>query len=228
MSQALRFPVPSNSLLRFLRAQAKDAAITDSVWSPRFNQLRRPAILSSTVTGAGTTSRRAFSRARTTHCLNERKFAYPSLECASNTENWRPSVRSRRPASPIIVYKASLKTSAHRSDQFGGDRSPPDPDTVNWQERLWGSAGPQGDRHFKSGNLPCRDEIDGDAMLRRTLSAKAALEPRLRCTEVDENGETTITDGEFKKTELIAKVSSHFSPGPLILRRPPYLGPSKP
>ena len=37
--------------------------------------------------------------------------------------------------------------------------------------------------------------------------AKAATEPRLRCTEVDENGEVILMDGEFKKTELIAKVS---------------------
>lgn len=41
---------------------------------------------------------------------------------------------------------------------------------------------------------------------RRTLAAKAALEPRLRCTEVDENGKVILVDGEFKKTELIAKV----------------------
>ena len=41
---------------------------------------------------------------------------------------------------------------------------------------------------------------------RRTLAAKAALEPRLRCTEVDEYGRVILVDGEFKKTELIAKV----------------------
>lgn len=40
---------------------------------------------------------------------------------------------------------------------------------------------------------------------RRLQSAKAALEPRLRCTEVDENGEVILVDGEFKKSELIAK-----------------------
>ncbi len=40
---------------------------------------------------------------------------------------------------------------------------------------------------------------------RRLQTAKAALEPRLRCTEVDENGEVILVDGEFKKTELIAK-----------------------
>jgi len=37
------------------------------------------------------------------------------------------------------------------------------------------------------------------------MAAKAALEPRLRCTEVDEYGKVILVDGEFKKTELIAK-----------------------
>ena len=29
---------------------------------------------------------------------------------------------------------------------------------------------------------------------------------KLRCTEFDENGNVTVVDGEFKKSELIAKV----------------------
>ena len=64
----------------------------------------------------------------------------------------------------------------------------------------------RGGKPLKPDDLPGRDD---DLMFspRRTMSAKAALEPRVRCTEVDEHGETTITDGEFKKTELIAKVS---------------------
>ena len=42
--------------------------------------------------------------------------------------------------------------------------------------------------------------------LGRGLSAKGANEPRLRCTEFDENGNVTLVNGEFKKSELIAKV----------------------
>ena len=37
---------------------------------------------------------------------------------------------------------------------------------------------------------------------------KATNEMKLRCTEFDENGNVVIVDGEFKKSELIAKVSS--------------------
>lgn len=43
--------------------------------------------------------------------------------------------------------------------------------------------------------------------LGRTLASKTLNEPRLRCTEFDENGNVTLVNGEFRKSELIAKVS---------------------
>ncbi len=43
--------------------------------------------------------------------------------------------------------------------------------------------------------------------LGRHISAKAAAQPKLRCTELDENGNVVLASGEFKKSELIAKVS---------------------
>ncbi|KAE8557276.1 hypothetical protein EYB25_001983 [Talaromyces marneffei] len=41
--------------------------------------------------------------------------------------------------------------------------------------------------------------------LGRTLASKTLDEPRLRCTEFDENGNVTLVNGEFRKSELIAK-----------------------
>lgn len=57
-------------------------------------------------------------------------------------------------------------------------------------------------------DLPDVEGADGSSMFnnRRQLSQKAALEPMLRCTEVDENGNVILVDGEFKKSELIARV----------------------
>lgn len=40
----------------------------------------------------------------------------------------------------------------------------------------------------------------------RRKTVKGANELRLRCTEFDENGNVTFMDGEFRKSELIAKV----------------------
>jgi magnesium transporter len=42
----------------------------------------------------------------------------------------------------------------------------------------------------------------------RSLSAKASNELRIRCTEFDINGDVTLVNGEFRKQELIAKVSN--------------------
>ncbi|KAH8431576.1 CorA family magnesium transporter [Aspergillus melleus] len=39
----------------------------------------------------------------------------------------------------------------------------------------------------------------------RLLAAKASNEPRLRCTEFDSNGNVTLVNGDFRKSELIAK-----------------------
>jgi magnesium transporter len=65
---------------------------------------------------------------------------------------------------------------------------------------------------LKPDDLPplggCPDEgIDSSIFnLGRGLSSKGANELKLRCTEFDENGNVTLVNGEFKKSELIAKV----------------------
>ena len=53
------------------------------------------------------------------------------------------------------------------------------------------------------------DGVEGNLFnLGRTLSAQTLNEPRLRCTEFDENGNVTLVNGEYRKSELIAKVRS--------------------
>lgn len=54
--------------------------------------------------------------------------------------------------------------------------------------------------------------------LGRALAAKSLNEPRLRCTEFDENGNVTLVNGEYRKSELIAKVSQ------VVLRRESIVG----
>ncbi|OJJ43087.1 hypothetical protein ASPZODRAFT_28672 [Penicilliopsis zonata CBS 506.65] len=51
------------------------------------------------------------------------------------------------------------------------------------------------------------DGLDGSLFSagRGSLAAKALNEPRLRCTEFDNNGNVTLVNGEFRKSELIAK-----------------------
>jgi magnesium transporter len=51
------------------------------------------------------------------------------------------------------------------------------------------------------------DGTDGIFNVGRALGAKASNEMRIRCTEFDTNGNVTLINGEFRKLELIAKVS---------------------
>ena len=60
-------------------------------------------------------------------------------------------------------------------------------------------------------NEPFLDEGTANLFnINRSLAGKATNEPRLRCTEFDNNGNVTLVNGEFKKSELIAKASKSF------------------
>lgn len=71
------------------------------------------------------------------------------------------------------------------------------------------------DPKLKPHDLPAlspflEDGTEGNLFnLGRTLAAKASNEIRLRCTEFDGNGNVTLVNGEFRKSELIAKVSCY-------------------
>ncbi|KAI4129995.1 MAG: hypothetical protein LQ341_006512 [Variospora aurantia] len=53
--------------------------------------------------------------------------------------------------------------------------------------------------------LPSFLDDNGGTSLGKKKAGKAANELRLRCTEINENGDVTLVNGEFKKSELIAK-----------------------
>ena len=82
-----------------------------------------------------------------------------------------------------------------------------------WLRRLWDFKSRSGQPALKPDDLPpltsFLDEGAETSMfnLGRSLAGKASNELKLRCTEFDENGNVTLVNGEFKKSELIAKVS---------------------
>ena len=77
-------------------------------------------------------------------------------------------------------------------------------------KRLWKPKGRRnGDSCVSSRDLPPLPGFLDDAAgtsLGRNKSGKPGSELKLRCTEIDENGNVTTVNGEFKKSELIAKV----------------------
>lgn len=94
--------------------------------------------------------------------------------------------------------------SATRSRRFASTDEPTEEERgkTPWQQRIWGDNSVKPD--FRSRTTDDFDtSIFTSSMTARR--AKAALEPVLRCTEVDEKGDAILTDGAFKKSELIAK-----------------------
>lgn len=58
----------------------------------------------------------------------------------------------------------------------------------------------------RSGPALIDDGTESSFNIGRGLVSKATNELRLRCTEFDNNGNVTLVNGEFRKSELIAKV----------------------
>ncbi|KAK1986120.1 cora-like Mg2+ transporter [Colletotrichum cereale] len=213
MPPAIRTPVPSTSLLRFLRsqteaswifsrtqcAQSATAAIQPNSARPAQNPqclARRPSR-----TGMATATRPISTSCRSPGRLLP---ASPVSSSSSSDSVITRASRKRKATHLPSSSVAFFSTTCARRDACDDDSSAP-PRT--WKERLWGIRGRGGTKALKPNDLPFHDDGEAGSMFnsRRILTAKAALEPRLRCTEVDENGEVILVDGEFKKTELIAK-----------------------
>ena len=73
--------------------------------------------------------------------------------------------------------------------------------------RLWSFNRGKPQTPLKPNDLPLLPNFLGEGSTSLGRSAgKASNELKLRCTEVDENGKVVLVNGEFKKSELIAKV----------------------
>ncbi|OHF03435.1 CorA-like Mg2+ transporter [Colletotrichum orchidophilum] len=208
MSPAMQARVPSTSLLRFLRSQTEasifsrnqgiEAAACLSRCGGSARPAQNPRCLAKRPQRTGT---RTIS---TTSCRR------PELP-ASSPVITRISRKHRALEQPLVIASspstvAFFSTTRTRRNACGDDDSSSAPRRT-WKEKLWGIRSWGGAKALKPNDLPFHDEGGAGSMFnnRRVLTAKAALEPRLRCTEVDENGEVILVDGEFKKTELIAK-----------------------
>lgn len=193
MQSALRLPVPSRNLLRFLHSQSERAFFTsnhgcDAIASPAL--CRRTRAIAST---------RRHPRAL------ESTSEHPNSALEASLVPLEPLLR--RWKTPKTSSKATRNCfSTTRATSNWWSRNVDKKDDLTWKERLWGSS--KGVGSLKPDDLPSREEFGETSMFsnRRALAAKAASEPRLRCTEVDENGKVILVDGEFKKTELINKV----------------------
>lgn len=204
MQSAMRSRVPSRSLLRFLRTQSETAFFSPShlgdearAVAPTCNRTR----LYNTDTQSCTTAADAASR----------PTQAPAQAVTLEANLW-PFGRPRQEQLQSPNCGRAFGSTAGLCGWYKSASKPRGEDPASsWQKRLWGMPARRGIKPLKPDDLPGHDEFEHGSMFnsRRIMTAKAAAEPRLRCTEVDENGQVILVDGEFKKSELIAKVSHY-------------------
>jgi magnesium transporter len=209
MRSTLHPPAPSSTLLKFLKSQSEGICFFSPNPRPGFifdhAAPRGPPLRSSIVKFPSKSSARCLSttpqrRATVEAGFVNLDFLWPrdankalqpkSPQCRSTIRIKKPSYENLLPA-----YRAS-STGWH-----------------DWRQRVWGRK-KKGHQPLQPDDLPDSfypREDGGDSMfsLGRHISSKAAAQPKLRCTELDENGNVVLASGEFKKTELIAKVQHH-------------------
>ncbi len=203
--RSLHSPVPSSTLLRFLKSQSESICFfspnprpdfTFEHAAPRISPLRARSVKTPSNTRRLSTS--APRRATVEAGFLNLDFLWPrsvSPGLNSPVTNSNGSARNKR-----LVYGGQL---CQRAASTGPKA---------WHQKLWGVTSLRSGRPLRPDDLPATlhwNEEDSDTSmfsLGRHISAKAAAQPKLRCTEFDENGNVVLASGEFKKSELIAKV----------------------
>ncbi|CAJ2504229.1 Uu.00g116230.m01.CDS01 [Anthostomella pinea] len=186
---SLRLPVPSTRLLRFLRRQSESL----SFFSPSHDA----------AAGLAQSTRRALCAAKR-QTRQSSQHEDTSLQAGILDPSSLLRTRCPRDLRPAALPYSTARLGI----RFNSSNRPQAPCKPTWMERLAGIGTRKGAKPLEPDDLPEDDgEGENNSMFstRRQLSQKAALEPRLRCTEVDESGNAILVDGEFKKSELIAR-----------------------
>ena len=204
---------PSPALLQFLRFQAAEVPF----FTPnaiRANPARRPPAWRPR--GRDSPARtRAFgsSSCRAAACeasLLPSGFLPRSHDPRPPDSNQRHEAHSKdaRPLSAWFALRGwhADEPTGHHDGRANGHRWGSGP---TWWEDLKGRTKHKGGGGGQGGGF-CGEDPEVDFWTDSSLlsRAKAPNELKLRCTELDENGKVTVIDGEFKKTELIARVRS--------------------
>ena len=209
MRSALHTPAPSSTLLKFLKSQSEGICFFSPNPRPGFifdhAAPRGPPPRSSIVKFPSKASARSLSTTAARRVTVEAGFLNldfiwsraPNKSLQPKLPQCQSTIRIKKPSCErfLPVSRAS-STGWH-----------------DWRQRIWGRR-KKGHKPLQPDDLPDTfypREDGGDSMfsLGRTISAKAAAQPKLRCTELDENGNVVLASGEFKKSELIAKVTPH-------------------
>ncbi len=207
MQATLHHPVPSSALLRFLKSQSESVYFFSQNPRPGFKFERlAPKRSHPRPRGPRASSKsdaRCLSPAVPQRAILEAGFL--NLDFLAPRSTFSPlSTRTAQPRGKWM--KAGQPLVSQRLSSTGSKG------WWKWRKRLWGTSAKKGGIPLEPDDLPFSlygSEEGGDTSmfsLGRYISAKAAAQPKLRCTEFDEHGNVVLASGEFKKSELIAKV----------------------
>ena len=192
---------PSSSLLRFLRSQAENVCFftpaTSGLTSTlcvrklrRTMQHFRKSTAKQTRDLSTTSRRSAAVESSLLHLKFWEQQPKQDIDFGSSLSCLRRPIRS-------IKRSLLCSSSTHR---FSSN------DTRPLYQKLWTSQQQKAGNNLKDWPQFPRYLNDGHGPALGFSAGKVSNELKLRCTEFDENGNVTLVNGEFKKSELIAKV----------------------
>jgi magnesium transporter len=211
MRSNLHVPAPSSTLLRFLKSQSDGLCF--------FSANPRGFIFDHAAPRVPPLSTKLNSQrmASPPGCLSTIALKPTTLEARFLNLDflWRRATTHATQVSPgHKARRGSWRTDlSHTSQRYASNDGKGwhgSNDRRGWLRHLWGRK-QKIPKPLKSDDLPLGSFLEdgGEAPmfnLGRNMSPKSANEAKLRCTEFDENGNVVLVNGEFKKSELIAKV----------------------
>lgn len=204
-ARSIHVSAPSSSLLLFLRSQSEEVCY----FTPNHNlnlsrrprsRLLRNAPYQSHIDRFPSSTRRFSTSHRRSAAVEPPILSTEFSRIAPRNDNlyqYPPATACRTGILGPYVSQDSPTTRRYAST-----------DSRPLLKRLWPLKRQKPDSALKPNDLPPLPSFLDDAAgttLGRS-KGKAANELKLRCTEINEKGEVTLVNGEFKKSELIAKV----------------------
>lgn len=205
MRSNLRVPAPSSSLLRFLKSQSEGLCFFSA--NPRgfaFDHAAPPV----SALPPRSDSRRPAPPPR---CPSISAFKPATLEASFlNLDSLWQRAPTCSTEFNIVFRRHRIRRESLPAEKRYTVQRNASTDGRGWLRHLW-RQNKKTPRPLKSDDLPLGYFLpdSGEAPLfnlGRNMSPKSANEAKLRCTEFDENGNVVLVNGEFKKSELIAKV----------------------
>ena len=205
MRSVLTTSAPSATLLKFLKSQSENICFFSSNPRPGFTfdhaAPRCPALRLQTLNAPLKLSARSLSTSSARRATVEAGFVNLDFLWA------KAASKVVQPKTPQYRSTPRFKKSLHEG--FSLEPRAASTGWHQWHEKVW--ARKKKGQVLQPDDLPDSPYRDdgGDSIfsLGSHISAKAAAQlSKVRCTELDENGNVVLASGEFKKTELIAKV----------------------